>query len=134
MPRIGFDLAAQAADLHVDAAVERHRAASTRQVEQLVARQGALRMLDEREQQFEFAGRQRDQRAFRRQQSAPADVERPAGKVHEPLCGVVRPPRGRGRAAQQRPHARQQFTRIEGLRQVVVGADFQADDAVGLFA
>ena len=34
-------------------------------------------------------------------------------------------------AAQQRPHPGQQFARLEGLGQVVVGADLQTHDAVG---
>ena len=34
-------------------------------------------------------------------------------------------------AAQQRPHPGQQFTRFEGLGQVVVGTDLQTHDAVG---
>ena len=34
-------------------------------------------------------------------------------------------------AAQQCSHPGQQFARLEGLGQVVVGADLQADDAIG---
>jgi len=38
------------------------------------------------------------------------------------------------RAAQDDLDARQQFARVEGLGQVVVGAEFEADDAVDLVA
>ena len=41
---------------------------------------------------------------------------------------------GGGAAAQHGMNAGQQFARIEGFGQVVVGADFEADDAVNVFA
>ena len=41
---------------------------------------------------------------------------------------------GDGAAAQHGMNARQQLARVEGLGQVVVGADFEADDAVNVFA
>src|SRR4051812_4997667 len=50
---VGLDLAAQPAHLHVDAAVERARHAAAREIEQLVARQHALRMLGEGDQEIE---------------------------------------------------------------------------------
>ena len=37
-------------------------------------------------------------------------------------------------AAKHRVDARQQFARVEGLGEIVVGADFQADDAVNVLA
>jgi hypothetical protein len=41
---------------------------------------------------------------------------------------------GRLATAQHRRHARQQFAVAEGFGQIVVGPDFEADDAVNLLA
>ena len=49
----------------------------------------------------------------------------------------MRPAGGAGRgfvAAQDGADAGGQFARVERLRQVIVGAEFQADDAVDIFA
>ena len=48
--------------------------------------------------------------------------------------GSVRRSAGVAGAAQHGADARQQFARVERLGHVVVGAEFQADDAVGLLA
>ena len=57
---VGFDLLAQAADVIVDAALERAEIAMLAEVEQLVAGQHPLGMRDEGEQQIIFSGRERD--------------------------------------------------------------------------
>jgi hypothetical protein len=60
----------------------------------------------------------------------PLKTRRAAGSRRRPgLQGCVE--RLGGAAAQQRPHARHQFGRREGLGEVVVGADVQALDLVG---
>lgn len=51
---IVLDLSAKAADLHVDAAVDVEVTAPVDQIEQLVAAQHMLRMLDQRGQQVEL--------------------------------------------------------------------------------
>ena len=50
----------------------------------------------------------------------------------EPYVTVCRGRRAPRRAAHQRAHPRHELVRAERLRQVVVGADLEADDAVGL--
>src|SRR4051812_42615722 len=62
--RVRLDLAADAADQHVDGALERSGAAALRQVEQAVARQHATGPLAERAKQIEFGAGHRDARAF----------------------------------------------------------------------
>ena len=52
---VARELAPQPADLDVDRAVEMLGVRPARQIEQLVARQHAARMLDQREQQAELA-------------------------------------------------------------------------------
>ena len=49
-----------------------------------------------------------------------------------PCFSWLRPP-GRVRPAQQRAHARDEFVGAERLGDVVVGAELEPDDAVGLF-
>src|SRR3546814_4706648 len=66
--RIDLDLAAQPADLDVDATVEQHAGPAAGQVQQLVTAEHALRMLDKGQQQIEFARGQRQQGAVRRSQ------------------------------------------------------------------
>ena len=76
--RIGLDLAADAADQHVDRALERAGAAALREVEQAVARQHAAGPLAERPQQVELGAGHRDARAFRIAQFAQAEIDPPA--------------------------------------------------------
>ena len=88
--RIVFELAAQPADLHVDRAVERPGFAIARQIQQAVARQYLVGVVDERREQVELAGRQPDFVAARRQQLAARQVEVPAGEAHARArgCGI----------------------------------------------
>ena len=51
-----LELAPQSADLNVDTAVERERDSAPRKVQQLIARQHPLRMLDKSEQHIVLAG------------------------------------------------------------------------------
>src|ERR1019366_2425773 len=81
--RVTLDLLAQAAHLRVHAAVERVGRAMARKIQQLVAAQGALRVLDQRQQQVEFAGAQRYGDPIFAQQFPPVDIERPAVKTIE---------------------------------------------------
>src|SRR3569623_3470063 len=55
---IGLDLAAQAGDASIDAAVERIALVAYQHVDQGIARQPPQRMLDEAAQEREFGGRQ----------------------------------------------------------------------------
>ena len=63
------------------------------------------------------------------------DAIDPPAEEAEHACALRgRIERRSGRAPQHGANAGQQFARIERLRQIVVGAHFQTDDAVDLFA
>src|SRR5689334_18365939 len=76
--RIGLDLAADAADQHVDGALERSGVAPLGQVEQAVARQNAARPFAEGAQQVELRARHRHPRAVGVAQFAQAEIDPPA--------------------------------------------------------
>src|SRR5262245_7731994 len=78
MRRVGFDLAPQAQDLDVDRAVVDLGVVQPGHVEQLVARQHALRRGEERSEQAELALGQFDRLAGRALQLAQPDVQLPA--------------------------------------------------------
>ncbi|MNT24642.1 hypothetical protein D3C72_1601270 [compost metagenome] len=87
-------------------------------------------MLEEDAQQAEFRARQHDHEAAGIEQVARRQVQGPAGKA-DLLRLVRRHVRWHGMtAAQHAAYARQQFARLERFRQVIVGAHFQAQDAV----
>ena len=91
-------------------------------------------MAHQRLEHGEFAGGERQFLAVLAQ-GAGAQVEGEGAEVDDLVLGGGRAGRFlRGAAAQHRVHAGQQFARVEGLAQVVVGADFQADDAVHVLA
>src|SRR6185437_13364284 len=78
--RIGLQLAAQAPDLDVDGPVERPGFAVPGEVEQAVAAQHLVGIVDESSEQVELAGGQADLAAFGRNQLARREVEMPAGE------------------------------------------------------
>ena len=94
--RIGLDLAADAADQHVNRALERAGAAPLREVEQAVARQHAARPLAECPQQVELGAGHRDARACGIAQFAQAQIDAPAFEG-ERACAFDRARRLRGR-------------------------------------
>ena len=69
-----------------------------------------------------------------RTQVARRDIERPAGEPHRARLLGPQIFRQRARAPQNALDAREQLARIERLGQIVVGAHFQADDAIGFLA
>ena len=87
-------------------------------------------MFEEYAQQAELSTRQHDHQAAGIEQVARRQIQRPAGKAD--LLRLVRwyVRRHGVAAAQDAAYARQQFTRFERLRQIIVGAHFQAQDAV----
>jgi len=132
--RIGFDLAPDTADQHVDAAFERAGAAALGEIEQAVARQHAAGPLAEGSQQVEFGAGHRDPCARRVAQFPQAEIDPPAekGERGRAIGGADRL-RG-GLAAQHRVDPGQQFARVEGFCEIVVGAHLEAKDAVDIFA
>src|SRR6185295_18366419 len=83
-----------------------------RKLEQLVAREDALRRRKERREDAEFAVGEIDRLAFRAFQLAQADIQLPAGEA----VGA---------------YTREQLARAEGLGEVVVGAELEPHHAVG---
>ncbi len=131
---IRFDQLAQARNLHVDRAVERTEFAAACELHQLVAGKRRARVLHEHLEQREFAGSERQRFAVFRQ-AARAEIERELAEVHDLLLARRRTGRlGGGGPAQHGLYARDKLARIEWLRQIVVGADFEADDAVDVVA
>src|SRR5258706_5212850 len=111
--------------MHVDRARDRRGVVAPDFVEQLVAGQDGAAVLDEVAKQLDLERRELDRRPFAPHLgAAKVDVN---GAESVGIRGV----RGHGpRAAQQRFDARQQLHHLERLGQIVVGAEFQADDAV----
>ena len=132
--RIGLDLAPDAAHQHVDAALERAGISALGEVEQAVARQHPARPFAEGLQQVELGAGHRDERAGGIAQFPQADVDPPSekGERGRTLDGAGR---ARGSlAAQDRLDPGEQFARIERLREIVVGAHFEPDDTIHVFA
>ncbi len=125
----GLQLLAQMADVHVDGAIERRGLAVVEILHQGVARKHASGGAHQHFQNVELEGGQLHALAGG-EDLAGAGVERDAVDFQARI--------GRGRtrfiAAQDGADARGQFARIEGLGQVVVGAQFQAHDAVHILA
>ncbi len=91
-------------------------------------------MLHQHLEQREFAGGEGDVLAVLRQ-TARGEVEAERAELHRLRLGGRRAGRRGGRAPpQHRLDAREQFPRVERLGQVIVGADFQPDDAVDVVA
>ena len=94
-----------------------------------------LRPLHQRDQEIVFAGAERHRHAVVAKQFARAGVESPA--IEPVALGAGLRTRGRHRflrAPQDRLDARDQLAAAERLRQIIVGAHFEADDAVDLVA
>jgi hypothetical protein len=132
--RVGFDLAADAADQHVDAALERTGMAALGEVEQAVARQHAAGALAKGAQQVEFGAGHRDARARGIAQLPQPQIDPPALEDER-----GRPAGGAGGLrrrlpAQHRVDPGQQLPGIERFWQIIVGAHFEAYDAVDVLA
>src|SRR5829696_1020258 len=132
MVRIGLDLPPDAGDAHVDGAVEGVRVAGVRKVEEPLARQHPPRMVDEGLEEVELRGRQRVVDAFVVLQHAGLDVEplRPEANLLPGGPGGAGGRRGLARPADDGADARHELAQLGRLCQIVVGAEFEADDAV----
>ena len=115
-------------NLHVDGAVERLAVVAARQFEQALALHRASRVGDQRVEQRELAAGQRDDFAAARQ-LARAAIEAPVAEGDDAAVRIGRRRRLLA-AAQHGLDAGDQFARVEGLADIVVGAHFQPDDAV----
>ncbi|CAM2160327.1 hypothetical protein PT2222_70310 [Paraburkholderia tropica] len=141
---VAAELAAQAADEQIDRARGDREILAAREGDQLFAREHLARVAAEHQQQVGFRARERNAQARGRAHETPVRIERvPRERGHELGAGVARGVAGRGalaglgglRAARRTPQggtdAREQFAQIEGLGDVVVGAEFEADHLVG---
>ena len=88
-------------------------------------------MFDKSNEKIELAGGQVGERTLGRDQRAAAGIERPTSEL---IGGAGEPLRRRRCAgsAQYGPDAGKQLARVERLGHIVVGAELEADDAVGL--
>jgi hypothetical protein len=131
--RIGFQLAAQPQDLHVNASVEDVFVHASR-LEQLLACERPLGSLEERDQQGIFAFRQRNRRSIRTQQAATIEFKLPLAEfVSTPLW--LSPPRVSPQLVppQDSANAGEQFSETERLGHVVVRTELEANYAVDFF-
>src|SRR5574343_151077 len=129
-----LDQLAQARDLHVQAAVEGLELAPAGQQREFFARQRLARVAHQVLEHGELARGQRQFFAVLLQH-ARAEVESEGAKAHHLV--LARGGAGgflRRTTAQHGVDAGQQFAWVEGLAQVVVGAHFQAHDAVHVLA
>src|SRR5215510_12352723 len=116
-------LLAQPADQDIDRAVEGLPIDSVGPRDDAVATQDLPPVAHQETEQLEFGGRQLERPAVEPcGPGRPVDLNR-AGASD--LCLVLRP------TPQHRLHARHQLARLEWLRQVIVRAELEADDAVG---
>jgi hypothetical protein len=129
-----FEYAPQPEDLNVNAPIE-DMCVNSRCLQQMCTAESALRSINEDRQEGIFAPRQTDQSPIRRGQSPPTSVQSPAAKpalagLHIALEGVMRA----HSAPQDRANSGKKFAKTEGLGEMVVGAQFQSDDAIDLRA
>ncbi len=127
---VAAELAAQIADVGVEAAVVGQQLPAERRARQRFARHDVARA---------SASASRESRT--RRSSASATVRRATlrgGADSRAACrrtiSAGSSPSGFRRAAQDRLHAREQLARIERLRQIVVGAEIEPDDAIDVVA
>src|SRR5687768_10966636 len=124
MPRIGFDLLAEPGDVDVDRACGWHGVVAPHFVEEFFAGQRGASMFDEVLQQLELA-RRNFERPSRLRHLRPAEVD-----PHLAELVALRRMRRRGRTSQFGLDACQQLHHLEGFGDVVVCAEFEADDLV----
>src|SRR5262249_30658871 len=130
---IDLELAPQTQNLDVHAAIEHFLVVHAAGGEQLLAAQYLLRRLEKGGQQVELAGRERGGLSSWRRQSARPHAELPPGKaVANALRILARSTLGGFGSAHDGAHPRQQLEHTERLGQVVVRAQFEADDPIRL--
>src|SRR3954470_24145129 len=127
---IFIELLANAAHLKIDRALERVRIASLREVEQLVAAEHTLGVLQKDPEQAKLRARQDDDDTLRIDEMPCGEIERPTRKAHARRCGRIEVRWERFRPSQHAANARQQFPRLERLGEIIIGPHFQPDDAI----
>jgi hypothetical protein len=126
--QVGLDLAAQTRNADIDHAIEGSSFVALEQIDQGIAAEHAVRMFKQDLEQGKFRTRHLNLLAVACQAARiEIDLER-AEVAQAPFF------RDRLPAAQHRRHPCQQLAVAERLGQIVIGPDFEADDAVDFFA
>src|SRR5436309_278716 len=115
-----IELLPHAAHLKVDRALERVRIASLREIEQLVATEHTLGMLEKNLEQAKLRARQDDNDILRIDEMPCGEIERPSCKAHARRCCGLEVRWQRFGASQDATNARKQFSRLEGLGEIIV--------------
>src|SRR2546423_111374 len=132
-PRAKFtviELAAQPADLHVDRAVERSGFAVAREIEEPVAREDLVGVVDEGRKEIEFAGCEAHLLAGGRGQLAARQIKVPSREPGMRPGGLVRLARARLNPPQDAFDPRQQLPEMKRLWQIIGGPHLEAHDPV----
>ena len=128
LARIRLDLLTEAADMHVDTALDRSRQSGMGKQEQFLAGDDPARVSTESQQKIEFRCCQSDASVAGVVKPAPHWVNHPSVEAQLPLRRATgKPVRG---ATQETANPSNHFSWAEGLCNIVVGADFQSYDPV----
>ena len=106
--------------------------AAGREIEKLVAGQHQAGVVEEGQSRRNSAVLNGTRDPVLIHQLAPSDIEMPAIEARSPWISLSLLRRQAVHAPQHRLDARQELARIERLGQIIVGADLEADDAIGL--
>src|SRR5712692_2781072 len=135
--RVRFDLAADSHDSQIDGAIEGLAVARVGQFQQALAREHPLRIGRKNLEQAEFGSRQRMFIALVVAQRLRLEIEPFRSEPHQALFRRFRSRAlqrcrrlCRGAAPQNRADPRHQFAQFAGLCDIIIGAEFQPDDAV----
>src|SRR5262249_46734325 len=120
-------------DAHIDAAVERRALRTGQQIEYPIAIEHFVRMAREDREQVELARRQRDGITTVARQAMRTEIELEVAEAHDRRRRALGG-RARARASQHRANAREQLAWVERLADVIVRADFEADDPIDVFS
>ena len=131
---VALELASEAKNLHVDAAIE-DVVMRARGLQKVLTAKWAPRRIEKGKQQCILAPGQGYGSAVWVSELPGLSVELPAGKLKAATLGVAR----RSGASlfepsQHRAHAREQFTQIERFGQIIVGAELKPDDPIDVIA
>jgi hypothetical protein len=124
------ELSANPAEEHVDGPIEDIAIAPVGRVKQVFARQHPSGPRYQRMQEIEFGRGQVKQRAARVKNAPQSRLQLETletvfpGRMHNLVCAIL--------AAKDRSNASREFSRIEWLAEIIIGAKLKADYSVGV--